>query len=175
VGRFFGDRVEIYYPFVSTAKEPHFGLFEDLTLHDRIFENLRIYLSRGADEESKLISEKALRKISLENLMSVEQQLLSEALDSESIFVINTLAQFPGLFENLSADQLNLINTILKNGNLGKISSEELPDEKRQMCIDYMSNLKQAKTNIVILLLKAWIQSNHKLSRKLQNSKTKHY
>ncbi len=142
VGRFFGDRVEVYYPFVNTARYSHFGLFEDLTLHECIAEYLFLYLSQSAAEESKLASEKALRAVSLANLMSVEQSLSSEALDSESGFIVSTLVQFPDLFESLSVDQINLINTTFKKGDPGKVSLEEIPEKERQFCIDYINNFR---------------------------------
>ena len=166
VGRLFGDRVEVYYPFVNIVEFSHFGLFEDLTLHERVAEDLMIYLSRDAVEESKLASEKVLRAVSLANLMSVEQSLLPIALDSESGFIVSTLGQFLDLFESLSADQINLINTTFKKGDPGKVSLEEIPEEQRQLYTDYLNNFKNAKRNMVILLLKSWIKSNPKLSLK---------
>jgi hypothetical protein len=166
VGRLLGDRVEVYYPFVNTAKYSHFGLFADLTLHERIAEDLIQYLSRDTAEESKLASEKALRAVSLANLMSVEQSLLPTALDSESGFILSALGQFPDLLESLSVNQINLINTAFKKGDLGKVSLEEIPEKERQFCIDYINNFREAKRNMVILLLKSWIKSNPKLSSK---------
>lgn len=134
--------MEVYYPFVNTARYSHFGLFEDLTLHECIAEYLFLYLSQSAAEESKLASEKALRAVSLANLMSVEQSLSSEALDSESGFIVSTLVQFPDLFESLSVDQINLINTTFKKGDPGKVSLEEIPEKERQFCIDYINNFR---------------------------------
>jgi RimJ/RimL family protein N-acetyltransferase len=106
VGRLFGDRVEVYFPFVAerlpykegcsvtftndagvsvTKTEDTFN--SSALLHDRIADSLAQYLSR--DAATSVIGEKALRLESLRNLVTA----VDDALREENAFVINTLGQ----------------------------------------------------------------------------------
>ncbi len=106
VGRLFGDRVEVYFPFVverlpykkgcSVTFTNDAGVFVTKTedtfnssvlLHDRIIGSLTQYLSR--DEATSVIGEKALRLESLRSLVTAGD----DALREENVFVINTLGQ----------------------------------------------------------------------------------
>ena len=113
VGRLFGDRVEVYFPFIVERlpyKEACFDTFtndagvlvtkiEDTfnpsaLLHDRIADSLAQYLSR--DEATAAIGEKALRLESLRNLVIAGD----DALREENFFVIHTLRQCPEFLDD---------------------------------------------------------------------------
>lgn len=119
VGRLFGDRVEVYFPFV-VERIPYVGGYHYTTadgskvtedafnssalLHVRIFSSLTQYLSR--DAAIAVIGEKALRLESLRSLVTAGDDVLRE----ENVFVINTLGQSLELLDgDLLKEKRNLI------------------------------------------------------------------
>ncbi|MCX7353023.1 MAG: GNAT family N-acetyltransferase [Proteobacteria bacterium] len=131
VGRLFGDRVEVYFPFVverlpylkdvfitwideagvsSVRTEDSFNSSE--LLHDSIADFLAQYLSR--DAATSVIGEKALRLESLRSLVTAGD----DALREENVFVINTLSKSLELLDgDLLTGKLDLIAELYTQSN----------------------------------------------------------
>ena len=155
VGRLFGDRVEIFYPFVIAGKEgdPLYSSYDPL-LHDEIEPYLKGYLSRNIDTGS---AEEFLRKTSLKNLLSVESSRFPEVLEDESTFIIVTIANFPILFDSVSTNFLTIIkNSLLSSEKKDQIlqCEEEVQPEFIQKYRDYVQTFYRAEENISKLLEK---------------------
>jgi RimJ/RimL family protein N-acetyltransferase len=151
LSRLFGDRVEFSYPFVLSSPQPEGSFFppNDEKLHDDIKETLGRYLSREGFLEETERAEEALRKASLQNLMSVNDFSLETALDSESSFVVVTLAKFPLLFKDF-ADKLPVVQDLLLKQELPP--EMDIPDSHMEQYRNYTQNLEKAKENIGNLL-----------------------
>jgi RimJ/RimL family protein N-acetyltransferase len=154
IGRLFGDRVDIDYPFVMvsnvTVSDSDFLPLSDEKLHDLIKEPLEKYLSRNSSPDENKKAEETLRQISLKNLMSVRQDLFAMALESESGFIEMTMAKFPYVFKDFE-DKLPAIDALISQQEM-PCESDFLPHE-REMYLAYIETTKQAKENIKQLIL----------------------
>lgn len=171
VGRLFGDRVEVYFPFVverlpylngvsitcidyagvsSVRTEDSFN--SSALLHDRIFSSLTQYLAR--DAAMVATGEKPLRLESLRNLVTAGD----DALREENVFVIYTLGRFPELLDDdLLTGKLDLITELCIQSNR----------ELRQARAFYYcyspairGNLNDATANLRIVMSRLGIPNN---------------
>ncbi len=175
VGRLFGNRVEVYFPFVvesitiskiethtddagllvTRKRETNSTFNSSVLLHDRIIGSLTQYLSR--DEATAAIGEKDLKLESLKSLVTAGDDALRDVRE-ENIFVINTLGQSPELLDgDLLAGKLDLITELCIQSNL----------ELRRMRAFYYcyspairGNLNDATANLRIVMSRLGIPNN---------------
>lgn len=133
VGRLFGDRVEVYYPFVAKTGDYDFLPPEDENLHETIAKLLDGYL------EGDKASEKCLREIALKNLLGCGADNLEKALNSEDIFLAATLTEFPDMFGLISAPVKDMIDRMVSK-ELAELEDhiKTHPDDAEK-CSDYLS------------------------------------
>lgn len=109
IGRLFGDRVEIFYPFVRKCREKDPA---DETLHDIVIDYFGDYLSKDPAKADPALRE--ICKISLNNLLT-DGNSLQENLEGEDVFIASTLSDFPEHFDSLSSEQLKAITKCVNN------------------------------------------------------------
>ena len=148
VGRLFGDRVEVYYPFVVKTCDYGFLPPEDESLHDKIAKSLLDYLSRdnlsGANE-----AEKFLRRTALENLLSCDEGNLKKALASEYIFLATTLDKFPDMWSLILPLHKAMVKEIFSK-KLAKLEDyiSKHPSDAEKYAEEYSDYLRKLKAVI---------------------------
>lgn len=148
MGRLFGDRVEVYYPYVIRSEyKDHFLPPEDEMLHERIYGDLCDYLSKDSPELAR-VGEEALRRMALKNIMTVKESALNEALNEESGFITITLSRFPHLFDSESFSRLTLFGDILDKA-LKELeedyAAESIPNDRREQYDNYVNDCTKAR------------------------------
>lgn len=154
VGRLIGHRVDVYYPDIDTEDVSSRSIYPpppDNILHARVEKTLESYLSN--DVNISLRAEEILREISLQNIMKFNDQQFFIALDSESDFLVETLARFPALFQLTPRSKMIQIRGILQKVSTFFEANSKSSDHSDEVAYaKYKDQLVEAEKNLKTLL-----------------------
>lgn len=145
VGLLFGDRVEIYYPFVSEGVrgEVYYPVAGE-ALHDCVAKSFSQYLSKDAAESAA--GEEILRRESLGILMAVEVDSLIKALREESAFFSHTLVRYPRWVDSIAREKLPIVARFLQEGHAELVdAAEDVPAEHKAEFSEFMAGFESVQ------------------------------